>query len=447
MPIEAPSISGNSPPAGLEALAQAYAGRTEVEIRPVENGIALVLRAAAPQGSGLAATMDFVGELTRETRTAVTTILHALEMAAEASAPGERVPWVETVEKAVRGLLRRVDYLAEFGQGSRRKQGQSVTFDPMALLRGVMESASARALERGIALEAAVYGELPDRVQGDATSLRRVMRNLLTYSVEAAGAADWALHFERGDEAHRVRLEVGYAGECPQDLAAWLTSPRQADSLQRADALQRDERWAEADLSLGLARRLVEDEMGGRFTLDTGDAGTRFVCEFAWLPVERAAVEPRPNVKLSGCSVLAVTPDKSLRKVLQMRYAALGLRAMTVESAEEAKRLLAAAVPEAFDLVLVQYSRQEALEFARWLAAHAQWSRLPRLMVSMAGEPGQAATAEEAGYRAYLTPPLPLDLVRDACTALLARAAAGAGGDLITRFSLAEAASARAKES
>jgi CheY-like chemotaxis protein len=439
LPIDAPALTPNPQSSGgLAALAQAFRGRLEVEIRATENGVALMLTEPAALVKHEAP--DFVAGLTRETRATVTTILHAIEMAQESSAAGERMPWVETVGGLARDLLRKVDSLAELaakGNETERRRGQSVTFDPMALLRDVMDGMAESAAQRGVSLEAAVHGELPDRVHGDATGLRRVLRLLLSHSLEStASDAWWTLYFEGGEEAHRVRLEVGYLGELPADLAAWLQAPE-----------GREVPAGDTALSLALVRRLVEHEMGGRLAVAVAEGRTRFACQLTWLPAEVAAPEPGPLVKLSGTSVLAVTPDKSLRKVLQLRYAALGIRAMTVESAEEARRLLAEAVPDAFDLVLAQYSRGEGLDLARWLAANPRWSRLPRITVSMAGEPGQAATAEEAGYQAYLTPPLPLELMRDAFTALLARAQAGTSGELITRFSLAEAAQALSKGS
>ena len=449
----------------IASLTQALGGRAEVEIRPLENGFALILQppaARSQDGPFLEQRpeqrpehSDISRELTREARTAVTTILHALEMAAEASEGAERLPWGETVEKAARRLLHQVENLVELLPAN-RPRGHNVNFAPMALLRDVMDSAAGRAIERGVSLEAAVHGDLPDRVQGDATGLRRVMRLLLSHAVEeSAGEADWALHFSDGGlgtatgaamgaglGAYGVRLEVGYQGSLSEELRHWLTQP--LTSLGEAPA-----QYGEAAVSLGLARRLVEAEMGGHFsvTAEAAPAGrVRFACELQWLPGDVVVAEPTRAVRLNGSSVLAVTPDRSLRKVLQMRYAALGVRAMTVDSAAEALRLLEEAAPGAFDMVLVQYSRQEALVLGRQLASDARWNGLPRMTVSMAGEPGQAATAEEAGYQAYLTPPLPLDLMRDAFTVMLARAAAGADGELITRFSLAEAASARAKQ-
>jgi two-component system, sensor histidine kinase and response regulator len=426
-----------SAPTGLAALVKAFVGRAEVELRPTKDGVTLMLRQTNPAPAPGRASTDFVAELTRDTRTAITTILHAVELAEESSPPGERAPWVETISDAARLLLRRVENLAELVPAQRAVPSRLVTFDPMALLRDVMDGVVPQAAEKGVELDAVVHGELPDRVLGDATSWRRVMRLLLQHALdETATSADWALHFQAGDKVHQVRLEVGYRGAMDSDLLAWLAAPLGDAAMNHG----------QAGVNLGLVRRLVEEEMGGSFTVTSDECETRFSCELEWLPGEVAAPEPQRSIKLSGSSMLAVTPDRSLRKVLQLRYAALGIRTMTVDTAEEAKRLLEAADPGAFDLVLVQYSNGEGLELGQWLAASEAWSRLPRMTVSMAGEPGQAATAEASGYQAYLTPPLPLELMRDAFLALLGRAAAGASGELITRFSLAEAASARAKE-
>jgi CheY-like chemotaxis protein len=404
-------------------------------LRPLEGGLALVLReraeeAAAPEAVP-APPSDLAVELAREARTAATTILHAVEMAAEA-AGGERLPWVESVAEAAGNLLRRVESVAELAPAPKAARARLVTFDPMSLLRDVMDGVMPLAEERGVVLEAAIYGELPERVQGDATAMRRVMRLALQYAVaETVGEADWALHVE----GNRVRLEIGYAGVMELRLREWLMGPGASEAG-----------LAEPEASLGLTRRIVNEEMGGRLAvLVTLDGRTRLTYEWDWTPA--AMTEPEPvaaGVELAGTSILAVTPDRSLRKVLQMRFAALGVGLMTVESTAEAAQVLTEAAPGAFDLVLVQYSKKECLEFSMWLLRNERWKTLPRITVSMAGEPGQAGVAEAAGYQAYLTPPLPLEMMRDALTALLVRAAAGAEGELITRFSLAEAAQARA---
>lgn len=375
-----------------------------------------------------ASSSEFVGQLTQEVRRAATTILHAVEVAQESTPPGERMALTEGIEQAARELLARVDNVAELGRKTPKKRRGLVRFDPTALIRDMWEAAGTAAAGRGITLEALLHDALPDRVQGDATALRQLLRVLLNHAVQAAWEkAVLELRCAEQGGVHLLRIEVKFEGApLPEGLREWLLSPAGDAGLN----------FGQEGVDLGLAKR-VADELEAGLSIEVERGETCFRCAVELLPAAASAYRAATEISLAGRSVLAVTPDRTLRKVLQLRFAALGMRAMTAESGEEAWRLMEEAPAGTFDLVIAQYQGPglSGNALARRLSGHPAWRELPLATVSMVGEPGQAAAAQEAGFSAYLTPPLPVELLRDVLQALLAREA---GGELITRFTIAE---------
>ena len=384
------------------------------------------LESAAPQ--------EFVRQLTQEVRASAASVLQTVEIAAESLPAEERMPLFGSINRAAQDLLARVNNVAELGRSGPKRPRRLVNFDPNALLRDVWETAGNQAADRGIVLEALIHDELPARVQGDATGLRQILRVLLGHAVQAAHqAAVLEVRCLPRVDGHALRLELRFAGVgLDQDLLDWLLSPA---------ALTSNSAMTHGDLGVGLSlARRAADEAGGNLTIAVDGDETRFACELELLPAAGSSSRSLPSLPLTGRSVLAVTADRSLRKVLQLRFAALGMRAMTAETGEEAWGLLEAAPAGTFDLVLVEYKlpQMNGNTLARRLAGHPVWRDLPLVTVSMAGEPGQAAAAHESGFGAYLTPPLREDLMRDVLQALLAQQAAGQVGELITRFSIEE---------
>jgi len=374
---------------------------------------------------------------TADIRQSLGSILQSVQMAQESADPAETHMWINAVDLAARLLLSQLDEAVELAPAAPRSRPRVrlVRFDPRALLREVFESAAARAAERGVSFTAELYWDLPARVQGDATGVRQALKALLGFAVQhAQSEARLTLHGPRAGQldAYPVRFDVTCDGAPLEPaLSEWLAEPA---FLEREPAV----RHGEAGVQLSYARRVVES-MRGTFAVTA--APPTFVCELEWFAAEALAAVARDGIDLRGKFVLSVTPDRALRKVLEMRCAALGVGVMTVDSVAEAAAVLDLADPAAFSLVLAQLKLPTGTghELARRLAADPKWRGLPRLTLSLAGEPGQAQAAHEAGFHAYLTPPFPVELMRDAMETALARAAAGGGmGELITRFSLAE---------
>jgi CheY-like chemotaxis protein len=262
-----------------------------------------------------------------------------------------------------------------------------------------------------------------------------MLRHLIQHGMAHSRLVRVELLCEREQaDGYDVRFEIAYPGAAPRaKMKTWLR-----DAGARELPLSPD--WDEQEVLLAFVKRLISG-MGGELALEERSGETAFVCRLR-LGVAAVATRPAgsPRPSLQGRSMLAVTPDRALRRVLEMRFATLGIRPVFVESGAEALRMLAGATPGAFDAGVIQYQMQamHGPELARWLRAQPIFARLPLLAISMVGEVGQARSASEAGFQAYLTPPLPKELLEEALVASLQRGEEGFGGPLITRFTIEE---------
>jgi DNA-binding response OmpR family regulator len=126
-------------------------------------------------------------------------------------------------------------------------------------------------------------------------------------------------------------------------------------------------------------------------------------------------------------SVLVVDDSADYRRILSRVLAGVGFEPLAVESAAQARELLATRSPDAAVLDW-NLPGESGVELARWLRQQPRLSGLPVLMVSVNDAPAQQAQAlREGELSAYLPKPFEAAELLARLRALLARRrAAGA---------------------
>jgi CheY-like chemotaxis protein len=290
-------------------------------------------------------------------------------------------------------------------------------FRPRRLVEALAESLAARAETKGLAVEVAVAGELPETVSGDAVRLRAALENLIDNAVKFT-------------EQGTVRLEIATAPAPASrrrmqlivtviDSGIGLTAA-EIKRLYRPFAQANDDiarRYGGAGLGLAFVKRLAK-RMGGDLTVTSrmgAGSSFRLAVPLAVTPggTEGESTAPGASGPERRLSVLCAEDNPYGRVVLNTILTELGHHADFVASGEEAVE----AVARGYDVVLMDVTLTgiDGLEATRRIRALAgALGRMPIIGISGRSEAGDEAAARAAGMNDYVRKPVSPRALSDA---------------------------------
>ncbi len=351
--------------------------------------------------------------------------------------PEQRI-LADTNRRAAEWLLERASNVVDYARlDAGEIQLQELTFDPNIAIREVIDAMRGEARGQGVELHAEIAWRAGSLIVGDPGRLKQLLRNLISGAIqrssESLEQSSVVVRVSRipDDHSETVRFEIRDEGApFPREFRDWMKRPPQVG----LEGLV----FGEPGVLIDIARRVAQ-LMGGAVRL-TEDTWTGANCIQAEIPLRPVCKLPgawnAPVAQLSGQEALAFVGDPSLRARLDLRLTVSNMRIHWVESGE---KLLSAAQGSNAACVFLQY---EADASALLLAQQIRAIRpnLPVVIVSAAGEKGQALEAQKAGCWAYLTLPLRQRDLEDCLLLLDRRVKNGgmAGRQIITRFTLEE---------
>jgi CheY-like chemotaxis protein len=148
-----------------------------------------------------------------------------------------------------------------------------------------------------------------------------------------------------------------------------------------------------------------------------------------------------PVVSLTGLRALVVDPNTASRRILESLLSRWGLRATSAQSAEAALSFLQEAkrAGDLFRVVLIadNLSGTDGFALAEQIHHDPGMKGVTLMMLTSAGQRGDAARCRQLGVEAYLTKPLRQEELREAIeTALRGRGSESGSSFLVTRHSL-----------
>ena len=127
----------------------------------------------------------FVANVSHEIRTPLYGVLGTLELLGMTELTPRQRTYMDTIDSSSDLLLNIISDVLDM---SRIESGQllleSVEFDPLLTLEGLVRSFSDMAVKKGIALYCCIDPTLPARLKGDAVHLRQIMSNLLNNAIK-----------------------------------------------------------------------------------------------------------------------------------------------------------------------------------------------------------------------------------------------------------------------
>jgi len=394
---------------------------------------------------------EFLANMSHEVRTPMNAILGMTDLALDTELSPEQREYLSTVKASAESLMTVINDILDFSKIEAGKLDmECIDFSLLDNLEETTRSLASPAQEKGLELVCDVGPEVPARVLGDPTRLRQIITNLLGNAIKFT---------ERGEVALEVEVEtVDRTGAGPadqdgitlhftiRDTGVGIPPEQQKlifQAFSQADGTT-TRRFGGTGLGLTISTRLVE-MMGGRIWVESEvGQGSRFhfTARFGVgkdVPITRDT-EP---ASLVDVPVLVVDDNATNRRLLEARLRSWHMQPESVSSGVEALTRMQQACDggRAFPLLLVDSHMPEMDGFmlVEKIREHPEMAGTTIVMLTSAGQRGDAARCRNLGIVGYLPKPIRQAELRDAIADVLGRGPSEAAApELVTRHTLRE---------